>query len=170
MAQLELTRSDAESGALPAVCIRCGAAANTVLYRIFKRYPWQTSALALLRIRYEPARCRMRVGTPLCAAHRNYWMWSYVLCILPFVLILPVFFVELITLAVIFRNEFEEPLLVASGVDVLLWLAWLAWLRRRLIWAVRIDEFSIVFDNVSEEVVRRWGASAADVEKRNEGY
>jgi hypothetical protein len=156
MALLEVSRQHAESGALPPVCLRCGKPAITVKYRTFTRYPWQTSALALLRIRYEPALHRIRAGIPLCADHRHYWLWTDALWWLPVVFFLPVCCAELVILAVAFSSDFGLSFAIAMGVNVVLCLAWLVWLPRLVIRAVRVDAMGIVFQNVPDEVVRQW--------------
>jgi hypothetical protein len=162
MAQLAVDRFDAEAGRLPPVCLRCGCPSTTVRYRTFTRYPWQTSALALVRVRYEPARHRVRAGIPLCAAHRNHWRWAAVLWWLPVVLFIPICGLEVAALATALGEDFGGPFLVAVCANVALWVAWLIWLHRQVIRVVRVDEATVVFGNVSAEVVGRWRAAERD--------
>jgi hypothetical protein len=61
MDTVELERREAEKGALPAVCMRCGQPATFRCGKLFKRVFGK-------EIEY-------RIIAPLCNKHRNHWFW-----------------------------------------------------------------------------------------------
>jgi hypothetical protein len=80
MARIRLRRYEAREGDLPDVCMRCGADATTTRVKGFSWHPgwvnllilagllpWAIVAIVLTK--------RMRVRAPLCAHHRNHWLW-----------------------------------------------------------------------------------------------
>jgi hypothetical protein len=70
MADVTLTREEAETGDLPDVCMRCGSPDVNVIQRNFRWYPPFTGALLRLFLtRY------MTVFAPLCGQHSG-WSWG----------------------------------------------------------------------------------------------
>jgi hypothetical protein len=70
MADVTLTREEAETGDLPEVCMRCGSPHVNVIQRNFRWYPPFTGALLRLFLtRY------MTVFAPLCGQHSG-WSWG----------------------------------------------------------------------------------------------
>src|SRR5258707_9669465 len=92
MAQIRLSRYEAEEGMLPPICVRCGAPATRYkgvgfstladwFYLLVLFILWPLAVLAVL------LRQRVRFLLPVCDGHRNHWRWRRAVLVCCFVLV-----------------------------------------------------------------------------------
>jgi hypothetical protein len=161
MAQVTLGRLEAEQGALPPVCLRCGRPA--VLYRA-RRFGWQPGYTYLcLLVTIWPfllvsllAHRRMRVLGPWCWNHRHYglirWaLFSFAVGFLGAVLALVTAWLITFTGA---QNEGPQQI-VASWIAGILLLAILLIARINSLRPIEITSESITLTGVADAFVER---------------
>lgn len=162
MAVVRLGRHEAEKGALPPVCMRCGAPATLTKAKRFRWYPsWVNILILVGLLPYIIVAAimtkRMRVAAPLCDAHRHHGLWNDVLvpCLLAAVFIVPCgggFFIN-----TVFKIKGGESLGLVIVFSLLLGLV--AWIITAVVVGARtirpeeIADRSITLKGVSEVFV-----------------
>ncbi len=148
MAQVRMSRYEAEEGMLPPVCVRCGAPAtrykrvsfstlSDVFYLVVLFLLWPLAMAAVL------LRQRALFLLPVCHPHRNHWRWRRAFLAACFVVLLAYLFVLF---------DAANNMLVdhTFAVRFLTWSAGPAWLA-----VVLLARIKMVRPNqISEESVR----------------
>jgi hypothetical protein len=166
MGQVRLGCGEVERELLPAVCMRCGAAATA--HKI-KRFSWYPPWVNLLILVAWPA-ClivaliltkRMRVSVPLCDRHRNHWLIRLLFASIGFAVIALTLISGLVLAGVLHaqRNSgtsgdsIMTVTLVGTSVLFLGWLIGIIILQSTAIRPAEITDRSITLAGVSPAFV-----------------
>jgi hypothetical protein len=149
---------------VPDLCMKCGAPAEVRTDKTFAWYPPWVYVLILVNILVFAIVAlvltkKKRVPVPLCAAHRNHWLWRQLALVGGFVLL-----VVLIVLFVVVASntrprggEDYTGWVCGGGVAALVvWLIAAAVLQTSAIRPTEITDHSITLTNVSKAFVRAY--------------
>jgi len=151
MASVRLGRQQAETGDLPAVCMRCGQPTEMWI-------PRQFSA------RKDYLERRMLVLVPACDRHRNRWRtrvrvnWGTLACL---ILIMGVLIASPVA--------FQMPLWIFLGVGAVSWLIFNIIYGQLLIRATEITDHTINLQGVSKEFIEALERKKTADRQRREG-
>jgi hypothetical protein len=135
MAQVVLSRQDAETGYLPAICIRCGAPANHQV-----RKEWQDDG---------HRKVQSWLVAPLCFEHRNHWRARAAITGLSLYLFLGLGLASW----TIVPWEPKWVLLLPPVVGLALWSGLTFWLHQTSIRILQIDESNVTLSGVAPDFV-----------------
>jgi hypothetical protein len=169
MARVRLSRHEVEEGALPFVCLRCGAPATLTRYKTFSWHPnWIDWFLVIGLLCFTPLLIagvvlsfamaeRMRVPVPLCEAHKNHWRWRSWFIYGGLALFAVLGIGALVFWGSTIKSQHEALkaaagwLCAATGVLALAWLIAAAIVQNKAIRAIEITEQSITLIKASPD-------------------
>jgi hypothetical protein len=174
MASIRLYRREVEEGALPRICMRCGADANAEKHRHFTWYPPWVNLLLLIGV--LPAAIvamvltkKMHVYAPMCANHKNHWLMRNLVIFGGLVAVIAfglatTFIVGVISGMTDSKQAGDAAFGIgcaASAVLLLVWLVCVIIAQNTAIRPTEITEKTITLRGVSEQFV-----AAMDEEER----
>ena len=165
MATLRLGERPWEDAELPDLCMKCGAPAELYKEKQFSWHPGWVYVLLLVNVVVFAVVAlvltkRKRLRVPLCAAHRNHWLWRQVVAVggLLFFLALGV-----VTIAVMSEEGNTAPLeglggllCVGTLLGLVAWLFAAALLQSASIQPTEITDHGITLVGVSKEFVNAY--------------
>jgi hypothetical protein len=167
MARVRLRRFEVEEDALPSVCMKCGARAVVRKGHTFAWSPQWVAILLVLSFLFALAlilpalilalifTSRLRVATPLCARHQNYWLWRGLLIYGGLIVLAVVALVE-VALLIVLWDEARGPIglsCLGTGLCAVLWLFPAAVVQQSGIRVGEINDRGIVLYGVAEDFV-----------------
>jgi hypothetical protein len=164
MATLHLGRRPTEDEDLPDLCMKCGAPAEVHKDKTFAWYPPWVYVLILVNILVFAIVAlvltkKKTVPVPLCAAHRNHWLWRQLALVGGFVLLIGLIalFVAVASNTRPRGGEDYSGWVCGGGVAALVvWLIAAAVLQTTAIRPTEITDRSITLTNVAKGFVRAY--------------
>jgi hypothetical protein len=179
MGQVRLGRGEVERELLPAVCMRCGAAATAHKIKLFSWYPPWVNVLILVAwpvclIVALILTKRMRVSVPLCDRHRNHWLIRLLFILVGLAIILVTLIGGLVLAGMVGSQRNANMsgdaiitvTMIGTGVLLLGWLIGLIILQSTAIRPAEITDRSITLAGVSPVFV---DALDSNYSRRDEG-
>jgi hypothetical protein len=161
MARVNLREPDRHGYDLPDLCMKCGAPAMVYKAKNFSWHPGWVYVLAFFGVLpfvfvALVLTKRMAVSVPLCEAHRNHWLWRYLIICGSF---LALFILGLSSLLLSVephpgrgaRGELTGLVCVGCVLGLVLWLVMAVVLSLTAIRATEITDRSITLSGVCAE-------------------
>jgi hypothetical protein len=172
MARVRLGRREAETGDLPAVCMRCGEPSTLVRRKSFAWHPlWVYALVPVFCLPFIVVAMvltkHMRVQVPLCDAHKRHWRIRLGIIWGSFLALVLSSFAAVIIVSSLDQGDGGRDsgpgawVCLGPVVGAFCWLISIPIIQHTLIHATEITDHSITLTQVSDGFVRAWRAYRA---------